>query len=643
MKTIQPHPAAAPWILSLLGWFVAAFIPLAQESSDRGANPSGDPESKSPRGAQQLLRNLQLTESSIVDAARLLAELSGTNIVATEEAGQKTVSIFLQNVTTEKAIEVLCRVADLWYRKDSEADIFRIMTTEEYQKDIVVHKEDITKVFTLLHENVISAATAIADLFGDRVILSLGAGGMMGGMAGSMMGGNMMSGMGGAMMGGMGGNMMSGMGSAMMGGMGGNMMSGIGGGMMGRSGANAMGSLDGTGGMGQPPLPGTPSMTTEQIANLELLLRSRATGVGNRPTETDLQEVTGQEPNIYVTVNSQHNLILIRTSDEKAVQDIETLIVELDRPIPQVLLEMKVLELTLGDGFKSAFDLEGVDQTQVTGPPSSQIINPLNTRLGTVGESVAATGRFPLEDNRFVYQFLNDRFRARVQLMANENRVTELATPMILAANNQQASLFIGEERVLTTGVSTSVVTPGNGATTSTVEPVTEVREIGNTVTILPHINEDRTVTLAITQDSSSVSVGAATIPVTGGGGTVTSFNVDTVNTAKIEGTIVATNNLTVAIGGLIRQRKSENRQKVPFLGDIPVLGTLFRRDVRANTKTELVLLITPRVMRTPADGQKAIQARIRELSNHPYHDNPRTPIDRPKTAFDRKGHRILY
>ncbi len=346
---------------------------------------------------------------------------------------------------------------------------------------------------------------------------------------------------------------------------------------------------------------------------------------------------------IYVTINSQHNLILIRTSDEKAVEDIEKLVIELDRPIPQVLLEMKVLELTLGDGFKSTFDLEAVQPQQTGGPPTSQIVNPLNTGLGTVGRNVAATGRFPLEDNRFVYQFLNDRFRARVQLMADENRVQELATPMILAANNQKASIFIGEERVLTTGVNTSVVTPGNGATTSTIEPVTELRNIGNTVSILPHINEDRTVTLSILQDSSSVSVGAATIPVAGNAGTVTSFAVDTVNTAKIEGTIVATNNLTVAVGGLIRQRKSEIRQKVPFLGDIPVLGSLFRRDVRENTKTELVLLITPRVMRTPAEGQEAIQARIRELSDHPFHEKRDAAIPKPKTTFHKRGRKIIY
>lgn len=625
-------------------WFIVATLigcatlvpltPQAQENEPTSAPPLLG-------GPNHQLTNIQLTESTIVDAARLISELAGVNIVATQAAGEKTVTLYLQNVTAEKAIEVMCRVADLWFRKDPDAPIYRILTTEEYQKDIVVHKEDITKVFTLLHENVISAATAISDLFGERVTLSLGAGaggamGMMGGGMGGAGGG--MGGMAGGMGGGMGGAMggMGGMGGLGGGGMGG---TGFGGGMGG--GLSRSGGGGGGGGVSASTGPAIPNLTSEMIANLEAMLSGRGRTQGL--TESDLQQITGQEPDIFVTINSQHNLILVRTSDEKAIKDIEQLMVELDRPIPQVLLEMKVLELVLGDGFKSAFDLEAVQQNQTAGPQTSQIVNPLNTGLGTVGQNVAATGRFPLEDNRFVYQFLNDRFRARVQLLASEDRVQELATPMILAANNQQARIFIGEERVLTTGVNTSVVTPGNGATTSTVEPVTEIRDIGNTVVILPHINEDRTVTLTITQDSSSVAVGAATIPVAGGGGTVTSFNVDTVNTARIEGTIVATNNLTVAVGGLIRQRQSENRQKVPVLGDIPVLGSLFRRDVRENTKTELVLLITPRVMRTPADGQRAIQDRIRELSDHPYHQRADAAIPNPKITFDRRGRKIPY
>ena len=579
------------------------------------------------RGGLHPLNKFQLKESTIVDAAQLLAELSGANIVATEEAGKKNVSIYLQNVTTTKAIEVMCRVSGLWYRKDTEMEIYRIMTTAEYERDIVVFKEEITKVFTLLHENVLSAATAVSDLYGERVILSLGldAGGAGGATGGLGQGGIMPQGQGLGLARGQ--NSRGGAGGLFGGGAGSSLSRPTGGG------ASSLGF--------QSQRSNSLSMTSEQISQLESILQN---GVDNNGVKSaDLQKVTGREPDIYVSVNQQHNLLIVRTSDPEAMKDIGKLVLEIDRPIPQVLLEMKVLELTLGDSFKSAFDYELVDGPTSLGTPSSQVKNPLSPGTALANRHITGLGNFPLEDNRFVYQFLNDRVRARIQVMAGENRIQELATPMILAANNQSAKIFIGEERVLTTGVNTSVVTPGNGATTANIEPQTEVRDIGNTVEILPRINEDKTVTLTITQDSSSVSVGAATIPVSGGSGIVQGFNVDTVNTARIQGTIIATNNLTIAIGGLIRQRQNENRQKVPLLGDIPLLGTLFRRDVKENTKTELVLLITPRVMSTPSEGRAITERRLNELSNHPFLKKGEKALPRPKTTFDSPGGKILY
>lgn len=571
------------------------------------------------RAGNHPLSKLQLKESTIVDAAQLLAELSGANIVATEEAGRKMVSLYLQNVTTTKAIEVMCRVSGLWYRKDPDMEIYRIMTTEEYEHDIVVFKEELTRFFTLLHENVLSAATAVGDLYGERVVLSLGIDSNSSGTVSA-------TGLGSAAGG------QSGLGNGLS-------PQGAGGGLFGGGSglSRSTGSPTNTQGSSRPSL----SLSSGQIAQLETLLEA-----GNQTasvTSAEIQKVTGREPDIYVTVNRQHNLFIVRSSDPEAMEDIEKLVVEIDRPIPQVLLEMKVLELTLGDSFKSAFDYELVDGPTSLGTPSTQIKNPLSPGTATAHRHITGLGNFPLEDNRFVYQFLNDRIRARVQLLAGENRIQELATPMILAANNQTAKIFIGEERVLTTGVNTSLVTPGNGATTATIEPETEIRDIGNTVEILPRINEDRTVTLTITQDSSSVAVGAATIPVAGGAGNVTGFNVDTVNTARIQGTIIATNNLTIAIGGLIRQRQNENRQKVPVLGDIPLLGALFRRDVKENTKTELVLLITPRVMSTPAEGRAITADRLKALSSHPYHQQGDQALDQPKTTFDKPGGRVLF
>lgn len=81
--------------------------------------------------------------------------------------------------------------------------------------------------------------------------------------------------------------------------------------------------------------------------------------------------------------------------------------------------------------------------------------------------------------------------------------------------------------------------------------------------------------------------VGGATIPVSGADGSVQEFPIDTVNTANLKVTVLAKDGLTIAVGGMIRESVSKSIQKVPFLGDIPFLGVLFRREVRNRIKTE--------------------------------------------------------
>jgi general secretion pathway protein D len=155
----------------------------------------------------------------------------------------------------------------------------------------------------------------------------------------------------------------------------------------------------------------------------------------------------------------------------------------------------------------------------------------------------------------------------------------------------------------------------GNGEFTS-VTPVTELVDVGTNLFIVPKINADRTVTLVINQDNSTINKGGASIPVTGPSGSVTSFAVDTIDTASVSGTVVAKDGLTVAIGGLIRETTIDNVQKVPGLGDLPLVGAAFRKTVQEKKKTELVLLVTPHVITTPIEGQQRSLERVNALSS---------------------------
>ncbi|MCV6627829.1 MAG: type II and III secretion system protein, partial [Cellvibrionaceae bacterium] len=139
--------------------------------------------------------------------------------------------------------------------------------------------------------------------------------------------------------------------------------------------------------------------------------------------------------------------------------------------------------------------------------------------------------------------------------------------------------------------------------TTVTIE--TEKRDIGNSLKIWPRINSDKTVTLDIEQEASSLIRNAASIPIAVNN-QIQNFPVDQVDTARINLTAIAKEGLTIAVGGMIREAQTDNQDKVPLLGDIPGLGKLFRSDIVNDDKTELVLLITPYIYDNAEDAAAA-------------------------------------
>ena len=578
---------------------VALLVPAAPARGD------GPVFSRPFAGEEHRIRRLELRDAKVLDAIRLISEISGLNVVATSEAATHTVSLYLQDVTAGLAVETVCKVAGLWYRRDEDTNTFRVMTTEEYQKDHIVYRKDEIKVFTLQHPTAIVVAQAIEDLFGDRVQLSLGideqeASDMPGGVGGGYGG-----------YGGAGSYGQTGHGS----GYGASNLGGI----SQRARAPDRYLRRPTGSRGTTRHGGDSERILDEPLTPDQIARLEAPGQTGAPlTAEQLQGISRRDPTIYVTVNRQHNLIVVRTSDTVVMKEIERLVMELDRPTPQVLLEMKILALTVGDSFRSVFDVQTTAGPTTSGPATTQPANPLLPIAPFGSRNTLGVGNFDLEDNRLVYQFLTDSFSARLQLLAEDNRVQVLATPVILASNNRPARMFVGEERVLTTGVDTDIVTPATGATTSVISPVTEVRDIGNTLIVVPKINADRTVTLFIVQDSSTVNPNSATIPVAGADGTITAFPIDTVNTANIQATVVAKDGLTMAVGGLIRGERTNRNEKVPFLGDIPVLNTFFRRKIQENSRSELLLLIKPRVVFTPAEADAATRRRMSELTCDP-------------------------
>lgn len=602
------------------------------------------------------LPRVEFRNIALLDALRLLSEQSGLNYSASSEAAPQPISLFLRDVTPQAAVEELCKSHNLWFRLDEKTGITRVMTTQEFERDLVTFREEQTEVFTLLYPNALDVAVAINDLFGERVQLSLGreelidesrelesrfqrfdiidqraqglglfqgGGGL--GTSGGLFNNNSSGGFGGnnnGFIGGPGANRFT---------EGGNL--GFGRGL----GLGLQDRRDFT----QPSRNTRPGfdefrdLTPEQAQTLQKLMTG---GAGSPESEAMMQLLRRRQATVFVTVSRRNNMVVVRSSDVRAMEEIRTLVRRLDVPTPMVLLEVKVLSVELGDGFNSMFDYQFSDGVNNAGGFSSGDIQPpAADNLSGVARKAAslALGGTGLRAGDLTFQFVNDNFRMRMQLLEDRNRVTLLATPILLTANNEVSRLFVGEERPIIRNISSQTIVADNNVATAPNTTI-EFRPVGTTLLLTPNINSDRTVTLRLLQENSTIIPGGASIPVITATGAVQDQPVDVVSTRSVSGTVVAKDSLAVAIGGLIEEGLTDQRAQVPVLGKIPVLGFFFRRQSTSRSRRELVIMIRPHILSTPADGAEISKKLMKDLSIHPELPDAQGMLDTfglPETA----------
>ncbi len=608
---------------------------------------------------------IEFREMPLGEAARVLSDQSGLKIVPSAQASLVIVSLYLRDVDAMVALDAMTKANGLFYRQDRASGIIRIYTTDEYESDIGSFREEKTQVFTLLYPNPVDVAIAIQSLFGDRVQLNY-AGFLAGDALTSqdlqqrfsryslIQAFNQQSGLtGGGQNGGVGGvNGVGGIGgTGGFTGAGGGFGGGLGGGGFGTGGLGGIGGFGGgglSGGLGgfgnglfgnqenglngQAQNENLDDLTPDQIQRLELA-RNDATPE-DRAAINEL--LRSRRARIYVTVIRRNNQVVVRTGDEQIMTRIQELIESLDVPTPLVLLEVKVMQLDLGDQFTSIFDWEFSNGNTVAAgftsgnifAPATDVLadaarrNDQTTGLGFPRSTFPTTlgpGQSGPTDRDLTFQYVDANFRARIQLLENNNRTTNLATPLLLTANNEVSHIFIGQQVPLVIGYTQSGAVANVGGTTSIQpSPQTQLTQVGQGLLVTPNINADRSVTLRVSQQNSRVIPGGATIPLINSLGQPIAQPIDVLDTAVVSGTIVAKDGLAVAIGGLIQENLFDVREEVPVLGKLPVVGYFFRRQQSNRTRTELVIMIRPYVFNTPAESAALNSDLLRELSLHP-------------------------
>jgi len=315
-----------------------------------------------------------------------------------------------------------------------------------------------------------------------------------------------------------------------------------------------------------------------------------------------------------------HNLIVI--ADKVTTEQIRRVIQSLDAPEPQVLIKVVFLEVQHNNS--SEIGVEGT----YTGNPFGANLGQLTGYLTNYTVSSATSNALPsivpssitptyqginagntfglpqalsgVSGNGGMYQVLGNDFTATIQAVAAAGKSEVLSRPSILARDGQMAQITVGQNIYLPSGV-TYVSAGGAGTVVPTINGT--YQSVGIILDVTPFIGANNLVEMILQPQDSSVDTSSpGQIIAYGstllGSSPVYAPNIDITSANTV---VVTPNGQTVVIGGLISNTKSTADSKVPFLGDIPFLGQLFRASSKAQARTELVMFLTPHIVEAPS------------------------------------------
>jgi general secretion pathway protein D len=291
----------------------------------------------------------------------------------------------------------------------------------------------------------------------------------------------------------------------------------------------------------------------------------------------------GTEQNgIRIVADARNNaLVVYATPTEYAT--INAALEKLDIVPLQVMIEATIAEVTLNDTLKY-----GVEWFFKSGNNNFSF-----SRLATG----LVTSAFP----GFSYLFAGDDARVAINLLATVTDVKVISSPHLMVLDNETARLQVGDQVPIVTRTAVSIDDPQAPITSEI-----EYRDTGVILDIIPRVNASGLVVLDIIQEVSDVA-------------TTTSSNIDspTIQERQIASTVAINSGETVALGGLIRDTNDNSENGLPVLKDIPVLGNLFKTTSDSVRRTELIVLLTPRVIRDRMDARTVtddLRKRLRAL-----------------------------
>ncbi len=315
-------------------------------------------------------------------------------------------------------------------------------------------------------------------------------------------------------------------------------------------------------------------------------------GAGRGGTTSQQQyPPAGQVGNATISVDDSGNLVVYGDADTiKAIQDA---VAAMDRPKPQVLIKVVFLEVqhnnSLDIGIEGGWgrNVGSTNNPLNVAAANAFGMSPLGSIFGTTnnayGQSLGAFA--PNPPGAGLYTILGSDFQATLRAIAQAGKAQLLSRPSVLARDRQPATIQVGQQVPLITSVNfTTFGTQNNGIS---------YQPIGIILRVTPFITPDGLVQMIVSPETSQLNT-TVTVPIAAG------VNAPAIDVRRADTVVITPDGQTVVIGGLMATSKSASESKIPFLGDIPLLGNLFKRRANAGTKSELLIFMTPHIVRTP-------------------------------------------
>ncbi len=334
-----------------------------------------------------------------------------------------------------------------------------------------------------------------------------------------------------------------------------------------------------------------------------LVARSQTVAQTTPGTRPPIRPLTEFEAPVQVFADKATNSIII-SSTKSAYTRLQSVIRDLDTRRKQVFVEAVILEVQV-DRLRQI----GSDPTQVVGAGKAGAIqgiggfNRAPEDLASIAQTISGIAAGSTTGGAVtVLNTVN--VRAFLQLLMTFTDTNVLSTPQVLAADNQKAKIVVGENRPFPTGQAQGIT----GGTLVTIER----KDVGVTLELTPQVLENDMIRLELKQEITAI---ADNVAQTIGSGTATVPVGPTTTKRSMETTTIARDGQTLVVGGLVRDNLTLSERKVPFFGDIPFLGWLFKTQTRQTEKLNLLVFLTPTLVKDEMDMVDLNQRKSTELN----------------------------